>query len=316
MAERGTSLRRGLEVLHVLGSDVALTEGGLGVTRIASLTGHEKSLISRALQALMEYGLVERAPGNRAFRLGWGCFALAGRAGEPRLIEESRRALARLVEEVGESAHLSALRGTEVLTLLTQPSAHAIAARGWVGRTVPAYCTSSGRVLLLDFDRAALIELLGPGRLPPRGPNAPADFGELERRIHRARQVGYAVADEESEPGLVAVAAPIRDFTGRVMAAINVSGPKFRLGSCLHPTGERVRATAERLSDALGAPASGGALRLGPSGGNPARRTSPAIPPVESSRRSGGTVGLHASPNQIAVGGSECDQSQSPRSRE
>ncbi|MBV9942185.1 MAG: helix-turn-helix domain-containing protein, partial [Solirubrobacterales bacterium] len=165
MAERGTSLRRGLEVLQVLGSDVALAEGGLGVTRIASLTGHEKSLISRALQALMEYGLVERAPGNRAFRLGWGCFALAGRAGEPRLIEESRTALARLVEEVGESAHLSALRGTEVLTLLTQPSAHAIAARGWVGRTVPAYCTSSGRVLLLDFDRAALIELLGPGRL-------------------------------------------------------------------------------------------------------------------------------------------------------
>ena len=263
MAERGTSLRRGLEVLQVLGSDVALSEGGLGVTRIAALTGHEKSLISRALQVLMDYGLVEHAPGNRAYRLGWSCFALAGRAGEPRLIEESRTTLAQLVDQVGESAHLSALRGTEVLTLLTQPSGQAIAARGWVGRTVPAYCSSSGRVLLLDYDRAALTELLGSGRLPPRGPNAPADVGELERRIRRARQVGYAVADEESEPGLVAVAAPIRDFTGGVMAAINVSGPKFRLGNRLHATGEEVRASAEELSDALGAPAGARALRLG-----------------------------------------------------
>ena len=262
MAERGTSLRRGLEVLQVLGSDVALTEGGLGVTRIASLTGHEKSLISRALQALMDYGLVERVPGNRVYRLGWGCFALASRAGEPRLIEESRTTLARLVDQVGESAHLSALRGTAVLTLLTHPSPHAVAARGWIGRTVPVHCTSSGRVLLLDHDRAALSELLGPDPLPPAGPNAPADVPELERRIRRARQVGYAIADEESEPGLVAVAAPIRDFTGRVVAAVNISAPKFRLGTRLHATGERVRATAEQLSDALGAPVGPGALRV------------------------------------------------------
>ena len=309
MTERGTSLRRGLDVLQVLGSDAAVTEGGLGVTRIASLTGHEKSLISRAVQALMEYGLVERAPGNRTYRLGWGCFALAGRAGEPRLIEESRTTLARLVQEVGESAHLSALRGSDVLTLLTQPCLHAIAARGWVGRTVPAYCTSSGRVLLLDHDRAALIELLGPDRLPARGPNAPADVGELERRIRRARQVGYAVADEESEPGLVAVAAPVRDFTGRVVAAVNISAPKFRLGTRLHAAGERVRATAERLSDALGAPTGAGALRVGVSG---VYAAGGARPPDLQYSQAGGVEVQSASMrvrNQTADGGSECDQS-------
>ena len=129
--------------------------------------------------------------------------------------------------------------------------------------TVPVHCTSSGRVLLLDHDRPALTELLGVGRLPPAGPNAPADVPELERRIRRARQVGYAVADEESEPGLVAVAAPIRDFTGQVVASVNISAPKFRLGTRLHATGERVRATAEQLSGALGAPTGSGGLRLG-----------------------------------------------------
>jgi len=259
-ASRGTSLRRGLEILTSLGSDAAFVDGGLTVTRIADLTGHEKSQVSRALAVLTECGLVERSPGGRGFRLGWGCFALAARAGEPRLIEESRPALARLVEEVGEAAHLSALRGAEVLTLLAQSPEHAIVARGWVGRTVPAYCTSSGRVLLLDYDRAALTRLLGREPFAPQGPSAPTDIGELERRIHRTRQVGYAVADEESEPGLVAVAAPIRDFTSRVVAAINVSAPKFRLGTRLHRTGERVREAAGELSAALGAPGYGAAI--------------------------------------------------------
>jgi DNA-binding IclR family transcriptional regulator len=138
-----------------------------------------------------------------------------------------------------------------------------VAASGWIGRTVPVHCTSSGRALLLDHDRAALAALLGPEPLPSAGPSAPADLPELERRIRRARQVGYAVADEESEAGLVAVAAPIRDFTGQVAAAINVSAPKFRLGNRLHATGERLRATAEQLSDALGAPAGAVARRLG-----------------------------------------------------
>lgn len=254
MVARGTSLRRGLQILLALGSDTALAEGGLGVTQVAALTGHEKSQVSRTLATLTEYGFVERSPAARGYRLGWECFTLAARAGEPRLIEDARTALARLVDEVGEAAHLSALRGAEVLTLLTQPAAHAVAARGWVGRRIPAHCTSSGRVLLFDHDGAALLELFGPEQFPPCGPSAPADVGELERRIRRARQVGYGVADEESEPGLVAVAAPIRDFTGRIVAAINVSAPKFRLGSRIHTTGELVRAAAEQLSVGLGAP--------------------------------------------------------------
>jgi DNA-binding IclR family transcriptional regulator len=255
MAVRGTSLSRGLHILTALGSDAALAEGGLGVTRIAALTGYEKSQVSRTLAVLSDHGLVERSPTDRSYRLGWGCFALAARAGEPRLLEEARIALAQLVEALDEAAHLSALHGAEVLTLLAQAPSHAIVARSWVGWTIPASCTSSGRALLIDDDRSTLLRRLGSEPFPPYGPNAPADVGELERRIQRARRVGYAVVDEESEPGLVAVAAPIRDFTGRVVAAINVSGPKFRLGSRLHPAGKAVAAAAAQISDALGAPA-------------------------------------------------------------
>lgn len=254
MATRGTSLRRGLQILAALGSDAALAEGGLGVTQLAVLTGHEKSQVSRTLAVLTEHGLAERSPGGTGYRLGWECFALAARAGQPRLIQDATRALETLVSEVGEAAHLSVLHGRQILTLLTRSPSHAIVASGWVGRTVPAHCTSSGRALLLDHDRDALIDLLGPGPFPAHGPNAPRDTAELERRICHARRIGYAIVDEESEAGLVAAAAPVRDFTGNVVAAVNVSGPKFRLGERLHQAGELVGAAAGWISANLGAP--------------------------------------------------------------
>lgn len=250
--QRGTSLRRGLEILTALGSGES-DSSGLGVTRIADLTGHEKSQVSRALAILAEYGFAERLPGRATYRLGWTCFALAARAGEPRLRQHATLALTQLVDQVGETAHLSALRGRDVLTLLTQAPPHAITATGWVGRTVPAWCTSAGRALLLDHDRAGLVELLGPGPYPAEGPGAPADVDELHRRIRDARAVGYACADEESEAGLVAVAAPVRNFEGHIIAALNVSGPKFRLGERLLSTGELVRAAALEVSRGLGA---------------------------------------------------------------
>lgn len=222
------------------------------MTQIAALTGHEKSQVSRALSLLAENGLAERVPGRRTYRLGWGCFALAARAGEARMMQEAASALVRLVNQLGEAAHLSVLHGTEVLTLLTRPSPHAVVASGWVGRTVPAFCTSSGRALLLDYDRPALVELLGPGPFPCTGPGAPTDVDELHRRIAEARARGYAIADEESEPGLVAVAAPVRDFTGGVIAALNVSAPKFRLAPRLHPAGDMVSDAAREISRTLG----------------------------------------------------------------
>lgn len=241
--------------MAALGSDAAVAQDGLGVTQLAALTGHEKSQVSRTLAVLTEHGLAERSPAGPRYRLGWECFALAARAGRPRLIQDAKGTLEELVSQVGEAAHLSVLHGAQILTLLTRSPAHVIVAQGWVGRTVPAYCTSSGRALLLDHDRDALVNLLGPGPFPAHGPNAPEDVAELERRIRRARRIGYAVADEESEPGLVAAAAPVRDFTGTVVAAVNVSGPKFRLGERLKQAGELVRGAAGQISANLGAAA-------------------------------------------------------------
>ena len=250
-----TGLRRGLAIVEVLAEHAAAGGEPLGVVRIAELVGREKTQVSRTLRTLAETGFVERDPATRGFRIGWRVFALAARAGEPRLLALAQPVLRGLVADLGETAHLSVLDGGEVLTLLSEAPVSAIRATGHSGRVVAVSCTSSGRALLFDHDRAELDKLLAVTGLVRPGPNAPRSAAELWRRLERARALGYAAVEDEAEAGLVAVAAPVRDFGRRVVAAVNVSGPRFRLGARLERAGAAVAAGADELSAALGATA-------------------------------------------------------------
>jgi IclR family transcriptional regulator, KDG regulon repressor len=252
VGEREINLRKELAILIALGGEEAVENGGLGVVRVAELIGREKSQVSRALRTLAESGLVDRDPSTLHYRLGWRFFALAARAGEQRLLSVAPPLLERLVKSLGETAHLSVLQGVEVLTVLSKSPPHAVTAVGWSGRTVPAYCTSSGRALLFHHDHDALSELFSGVEFRKVGPDTVRNVGELYERIVAARDRGYALVDEEFEFGLVGAAAPVRDFRGLIVAALNVSAPKFRLGERLETAGQEVKRAADELSALLG----------------------------------------------------------------
>ena len=256
--DRETSTRRSLEVLLSLGSDAAIARGGLGVTRIADMLGREKSQVSRTLKTLADFGLVDRDPDTLAYRLGWRIYALASLAGERRLLDDARPVLRRLVDDFEERAFLSVLQGADTLTILSESTAYAVQAVGWVGRVTPAYCTSVGQALLLDHDRASLDRLFRGTEFRPLGPRTVRTVAELAERIDASRARGYAVADEELEIGLVSAAAPVRDGAGRIVAALNVSAPKFRFGERLDEAGAALVTAAAGLGATLsgsGAPA-------------------------------------------------------------
>ncbi len=254
VAEEATSLRRGLAILFALEDAGAAAEGGMGVTRIAEVVGREKSQVSRSLKVLAQYGLVDRDRQTLEYRLGWRLFTMAGRAGDAKLLAAAVPVLKGLVRELDETVHLSLLHGAEVMTILSEAPNRAVQAAGWIGRTVQAYCTSSGRALLFDHELSDLVELFEGVEFDCHGPNTPADIEELARRIAAARRRGFALVDEEFEPGLVAVGAPVRDFRGSIVAAVNVSGPKFRFADRLEAAGHVVRASADRVSALLGWP--------------------------------------------------------------
>ena len=116
---------------------------------------------------------------------------------------------------------------------------------------MPVYCTAAGRALLSDHDPVALRALLDDVELVARGPNTVAGLAELTERVQESAARGYAVADQELEPGLAAVAAPVRRFDRRIVAAINVSGPSFRFGARLLEAGPLVARAADELSALL-----------------------------------------------------------------
>ena len=247
-----SSLGRGLDILLALGSPDAAENGGLGVVRIAERVGREKTQVSRALKTLAQYGLVDRDPETLDYRLGWRLFALAAQAGRQRLLEEARPICEGLVARLGETAHLSVLDGADVVTLLSKLSPSAVHASDGSGRRTPAHCTAAGRALLLDHSEAFVTALFPDRRLPAAGPRSPRSAAQLWRRIQAARNAGFALSDEEFEAGLVSVAAPVRDFRGRIVAALNVSGPKFRFIRGFEASGAVVREAADELSRRLG----------------------------------------------------------------
>jgi IclR family KDG regulon transcriptional repressor len=247
-------LERMIDILCALGEPESTRNGGLGVVRIAQLVGREKSQVSRALRTLDETGLVERDAASREYRLGWRLFALAARVADQRLLALGPPVLHDLVAALGETVHLTVRDGDGLVTLLTESSPNVVRAIEWTGQAVPLHCTSAGRALLLDHDERSLRALLGDGALPPAGPGAPRDTGELARRIATARRVGYAAIEDEFEDGHAGAAAPVRDFRGRIVAALNVSAPAFRLGGRrLDAAGREIRARADELSSRLGA---------------------------------------------------------------
>ena len=251
-ATEATSLRRGLALLFAIEAEEALGVQPPGVTRLSTLSGSDKPQVSRSLKILAEHGLVDRDPATLGYRLGWRLLAMAGRSSRANLLAAAEPLLKWLVRETGERAHLSVLRGVEVLTVLSEGSEHAVQATGWIGRSVPLHSTSAGRALLFDHTCAEIEQLLAEVASNGGTTRAPRNARQLYERVKATRALGFALVDEEFEAGLVAVAAPVRDFGGRIVAALNVSAPKFRFAQRLPRAGKQVKAAAAELSAALG----------------------------------------------------------------
>lgn len=246
-------LSRDLKLLEVLASEEAQGSGGLGVLRVAELAGREKSQVSRALRALSEADLVERDPESRRYRIGWRLFTLLAQTSEAQLLHAAPRYMSDLVRRLDETAHLCVLKGPEILTLISESPQHGFRATGWVGKTVPAYCTSAGWVLLMNEEREDLEKRFAQVNFDIGGPGSTVDsMDTLCAHVQRVRACGYALSDEGFEPGLVGTAAPVRNRSGRIIAALNISAKKTRLGQRFELAGKETAAVADELSAALG----------------------------------------------------------------
>ncbi|WP_320671426.1 IclR family transcriptional regulator [Patulibacter defluvii] len=251
-APRALRLTRDLDLLRGLASDPS--DEGIGVVRLANLIGREKSQVSRSLRALVEAGLVERDPASGRFRLGLELYALAAATAQRRLLAVAPEVLRHVAADLDETVHLCALHGTDVLTLRSEsPPARATAWGAWEGETAPAHATSAGRVLLAGLSPAGLRERYGRAALDGAPRSRVHSLSELEQALADVRLHGRAIVREEHEEGAIGISAPVHDFRGESVAAINVSGARRTLEPRVDEVVARVVDGAARLSRLLGA---------------------------------------------------------------
>src|SRR5712691_10697566 len=242
------SVDRAVAILEILARD-----GEAGVTEVARELDVHKSTASRLLAALDRRELVTQDATRGKFRLGVGIVRLAG-AASARLdvLQESRAVCRMLAHAVGETVNLAILSGCDALYLDQAAGPAALSPHNWAGQRIPLHATSDGKVLLAYLPAAQLKECLAPplARFTDRTITAVAEFPQLLAEVRRR---GFATAVEELEAGLTAVAAPVRNAEGTVIASISASGPSFRIPADRIPAlAAAVRRAADEVSRRLG----------------------------------------------------------------
>src|SRR5579863_9985043 len=218
------SVDRAAAILEILARD-----GEAGVTEVARELGVHKSTASRLLAALDRRELVTQDTARGRFRLGAGIVRLAGAASRRLdVVQESRAVCRALARDVGETVNLAILSGRDALYLDQVAGPAALSPHNWAGQRIPLHATSDGKVLLAYLPEAELTECLTPplARFTDR---TITDADEFPRLLAEVRRQDYATAVEELEAGLTAIAAPVRNAEGAVVASISASGPSFRI---------------------------------------------------------------------------------------
>ena len=194
-------------------------------TELSATTGLAKSTTSRLLLALERNGLVRRddhgrfLPGEMFVSFAWRGGAQAG------LVAVAQPFLERLGKATGETINLGVSSNGMVEQIAQVDSTYMIGGTNWVGMSVPLHCSALGKVLLA-YGTAQLDKL---DKLERRTAKTIVTEAALRAELAGVRARGYAITDEELEPGLIALAAPVYGFDGAVVAALSVSAPAARM---------------------------------------------------------------------------------------
>jgi DNA-binding IclR family transcriptional regulator len=241
------SVDRAIVILEILARS-----GEVGVTELARELGVHKSTAFRLVAALERRDLVEQNAGRGKYRLGTGILRLAGATtSRLDLVQESRTVTRALAQHTGETVNLAVLSDGAALYMDQIAGSSALQPHNWVGQRIPLHATSNGKVLLSSLERGEVARQVPALRAYTA--NTITTLDGLMRELEEVRQRGFAIAIDELEIGLTAVAAPVRNIHGEVMASLSISGPTFRLDARRVPQmTDAVVAAAQEVSRRLG----------------------------------------------------------------
>ena len=224
---------------------------------IAQRAMTSKTTAHRLLQTMADLGYVEQEPETEKYGLTLKLFGLGARIlrGQEDLLRAADRQMGKLARATGESINLGVMDDFDqrVAYIHKYDSAYTLSMQSTLGQRNPLHSTSLGKALLAFRDDDEIRERLSRMEMQKLAPRTITDRDELFSQLMLARELGYAEEIEESEAGVRCMAAPVRDHTGRSVAAISVAFPLVRFDETRKPEYVRLLLDAGReASSSLG----------------------------------------------------------------
>lgn len=240
------------QAMDVLGL-FTTTRRELGVAEVSKLLGRSKSTVSGWMSAMHEVGLLDRGEGGGPYRLG---IRLASLGELARRSTSAQRVATPLLEELTrrtrETSSLNVLVGSSVVNSVVVESPQAVLSAGGVGIPMPVHATAAGKVLIAWRTTEEIRHML-PLRLEQFTPQTLHDFDLLMLELAKVREQGYSIAAGEMTNDLFALSAPVRDSSGRVVAAMSIAAPLSRVSEPRIPLlAQELITMANAASEALG----------------------------------------------------------------
>ncbi|MDX2180944.1 MAG: IclR family transcriptional regulator [Bryobacteraceae bacterium] len=219
------SLAKGLRVLE----SFEPREPELTLTQIAAKTGLDAGTAFRVVKTFLMLGYLRQAEGAKRYRLAMKVLDLGFNALSAMDLHDSSRPILRsLVGEVSEAASLSVLEGAEVVYIeRVQAGWTRLGVNIRIGSRIPAYCTAAGIAILAHLPPERRLEVLRLRERVKLTPSTPVTIAEIEGRCRKARELGYALSDQDTVPGLRVLGAPILDADGHPYGAVSVASPSI-----------------------------------------------------------------------------------------
>ena len=227
----------------------------LGVTELSKRLKLHKNNVFRLLATLESRGYIEQNRVTENYRLGLKTLELGQTfIKQMGLLRQSRPVLESLVNECNETTYVAILKDFHIVYLDVVETGLTVRVVPRVGARLPAYCTAAGKVQIAYMTDEELENYLPTKELKRFTPNTITDRDELKKKLKIIAEQGFAMDNEELDIGVRCVAAPIRDYTRRIIGAVSISGPSMRF------TDERVekelipmvKRAAEEISTKLG----------------------------------------------------------------
>ncbi len=200
----------------------------LGVTELSKRLKLHKNNVFRLLATLESRGYIEQNKATENYRLGLKSLELGQTfIKQMGLLRQAKLTLEQLVGQCNETAYVAIFKEDSVVYLDVVETDMTVRVVSRVGSRLPSYCTAAGKVHLSHLSEEELGALLNK-ELKSYTPTTITNLETLKLELRQATENGYAIDNEELDPGVRCVAAPIYDYTRRIVGAISLSGPSMR----------------------------------------------------------------------------------------